>query len=548
MKSTLLYTLLFFISTQQIFAQAVTRTVCASGCDHATIQAAVNASGTGDFIEVIDAVHTESGISINKTLSICGADPSNIVQAASSPSASNGRIFSISSGVVVAINNMIIRNGGVSSNITGGAILNSGTLSVSYCTLSDNQANRGGAIASSGAGTISINNCTFLNNSVADGGLNNAEGGALYLGTLNNTIINSTFTLNQNNTATTGNGGAITVLNGATLEMIFVTIAGNTIGGSGTGAGVASLTGSNLSLTNTIISDNTGNEDLHIDGTLLTNVTNIVLVCNSSVMACGTFLTGSPALLTLDDIGGCTETLDLGGASAAISSGTAIAAITADQRGQARSLLPNPDIGAVQLSASEPPCTGAILCIDAALPVELVSFNLKKQNRNIQLFWETATEVQNEGFEILKSNNGKDWEKIGFVNGRGESEVNVQYEFLDTNPFSGYNYYRLRQIDFDGAFEYSDIRVASFENLKETTTVFPNPVNDEFLVEFSEEKSGLLLITDPRGQVMLDVSIVSNRKVNLSVSEMKLTAGMYWIQFHEEGSQTPEYFTFMVAE
>lgn len=121
---------------------------------------------------------------------------------------------------------------------------------------------------------------------------------------------------------------------------------------------------------------------------------------------------------------------------------------------------------------------------NSVVPVELVSFNASVIDNVVQLNWATATEVNNMGFEVERSQLSKvksqmEWEKIGFVNGNGTSTQVQTYSFADNNPVNGKLFYRLKQIDFDGTFEYSNIvevdlgSVAGFV----LDQNYPNPFN-----------------------------------------------------------------------
>ena len=112
-----------------------------------------------------------------------------------------------------------------------------------------------------------------------------------------------------------------------------------------------------------------------------------------------------------------------------------------------------------------------------ALPVELVDFSAGITNQNVTLKWSTATEINNEGFIIQRSVDGKSFNDIGYVKGHGDSDELISYSFKDLAPPSGLIYYRLKQVDFDGAFEFSSIEVVEIvKKLKETFSVFPNPI------------------------------------------------------------------------
>lgn len=93
-----------------------------------------------------------------------------------------------------------------------------------------------------------------------------------------------------------------------------------------------------------------------------------------------------------------------------------------------------------------------------ALPVELMSFTASStDDKYVQLDWATALEVNNDYFSVERSGNGFEWESIAQVSGMGNSTVKNSYSYVDDNPESGANYYRLKQHDYDGAFEYSPI-------------------------------------------------------------------------------------------
>ena len=121
----------------------------------------------------------------------------------------------------------------------------------------------------------------------------------------------------------------------------------------------------------------------------------------------------------------------------------------------------------------------------ATLPVELTYFKGKSNVEGNLMTWQTASENNNEGFEIQRSIDGKSWETLDFVFGNGTTIEVSNYEFIDNQPFVGTNYYRLKQIDFDGAFEYSNIinltteQSDSYRENHPTISIFPNPVQNE---------------------------------------------------------------------
>ena len=115
----------------------------------------------------------------------------------------------------------------------------------------------------------------------------------------------------------------------------------------------------------------------------------------------------------------------------------------------------------------------------AALPVELIFFNGQATRDGSLLTWQTATEKNNEGFEIQRSANGKDWNSIGFRAGVGTTQETQSYQYTDEQAKDGLNYYRLKQVDFDGRFSHSNIVNVNYESAQSKLKIFPNPVKNE---------------------------------------------------------------------
>jgi len=129
---------------------------------------------------------------------------------------------------------------------------------------------------------------------------------------------------------------------------------------------------------------------------------------------------------------------------------------------------------------------------NSPLPVELISFTSSNINNKVLLNWQTATEVNNYGFEIERSvaqisNLRNNWEKIGFVSGHGNSNSPKDYSFIDVNPPSGKLQYRLKQIDTDGSFQYSHVVEVETETPKQFSLEqnYPNPFNPSTTIKYS---------------------------------------------------------------
>jgi hypothetical protein len=139
-----------------------------------------------------------------------------------------------------------------------------------------------------------------------------------------------------------------------------------------------------------------------------------------------------------------------------------------------------------------------VVIYTTAVPVELVSFNANVRNYVVYLDWTTATEVNSYGFEILRhTQSSTDWEKIGFVNGNGNSNSPKRYSFEDNNVLSGKYSYRLKQIDNDGQFEYSkEIEVdLGTPTTFELSQNYPNPCNPTTSIRFSLPEAANIKLT-----------------------------------------------------
>ncbi len=124
--------------------------------------------------------------------------------------------------------------------------------------------------------------------------------------------------------------------------------------------------------------------------------------------------------------------------------------------------------------------------ITAVLPVELLYFRATPVQKKVLLDWATASETENLGFEIERSKDGFKWAVIGFVQGNGNSNQNAVYSFTDSSHKSGIYYYRLKQLDLNGSFEYSPVKSVEIFGDKKRLQVFPNPVASRLNVSLGE--------------------------------------------------------------
>lgn len=166
---------------------------------------------------------------------------------------------------------------------------------------------------------------------------------------------------------------------------------------------------------------------------------------------------------------------------------------------------------------------GFSLSISGGLPVELTQFDATTEGSKTQLTWSTASEKNNEGFEIERGADGAKFEKIGFVKGNGTSNETKQYTYEDNRLSSAVTYYRLKQVDFDGTFTYSKV-VSVVGEGSTKLKAYPNPVATVLMLETAikgnYEVINLLGQTVLRGQAtaqMIDVSALPQGNYILKV-------------------------------
>ena len=163
---------------------------------------------------------------------------------------------------------------------------------------------------------------------------------------------------------------------------------------------------------------------------------------------------------------------------------------------------------------------------NTALPVELTSFDAHSDNGKNILEWNTASEINNDHFEIQRFDDSKKWNTIGEVAGHGTTNEKQFYSFTDGSvQTSGDVYYRLKQVDYNGAFKYSEIRRINIEKQNITTKIFPNPAREIINVSFiNDGVSRNVKIFDMQGICVYSTSCNSFQK---QIDISSLSNGMY---------------------
>lgn len=149
------------------------------------------------------------------------------------------------------------------------------------------------------------------------------------------------------------------------------------------------------------------------------------------------------------------------------------------------------DIGGVDVwTAGYGTATGPLtISSTSPLPIELIAFSVQIDASDIVINWGTASETNNDYFSIEKTKDGFNFEHVGIVDGAGNSTTVINYSYVDTNPYNGYSYYRLKQTDFDGNFSYSPLMGITVSN-NFSFNIFPNP-NDGSSIQMSLDKEEL---------------------------------------------------------
>ena len=162
------------------------------------------------------------------------------------------------------------------------------------------------------------------------------------------------------------------------------------------------------------------------------------------------------------------------------------------------------------------------------LPVSLVSFDAKQLNENkVELDWATAAESNSDHFELEHSNDGRNWTTIGQIKAGGNSEMMLQYSFVDGAPYSGVTYYRLAQVDRDGSATISKTLTIHLGEAPATTIrVYPNPASNYLVVEGATQA---VSIFNTAGQRLL-VRNVSPGEVKTTVDLSTLPRGAYFVK------------------
>ena len=496
----------------------------------------VAGDGTGDIINVVDAVHTENNIGVTKSLTIQGQGATKTtVQGHALKYQAASRIFTIASGKTVTIRDMQIQHGYINPGV-GGGINVVGTLTLLRVNLIDNYASsHGGGIYN--AGTLTVEDCCLLGNETSS----TANGGAIY-NSVGNSVTLENCTVSEN-MAKFGGG----IANYDVFDINSCTIVNNTMNG-GAGGGVYS-TSANLTIKNSIVADNIPllSPSCDVDGLITDNDYNLIETTTGGLPTGGTWASNDvlgidPILSAIALNNAVTETYthhiaSLSPARDHIPSAGPNGAPAQDQRGASRN--GNYDIGAYEYWAD-----------DGSLPVGLSSFSGVFQDGEVVLTWTVESEVNNMGFILERKAEGPwlriaSYETHGDLKGRGNASSQKVYTYTDpTAPMVTEISYRLSDMSLDGEQNVLDVMTVSTladpPDVTDLEPASPNPFNPrtKIVYRLAEETTVSLTVHDLMG-----------RKVRTLLDRQVRPAGsytVYWDGRNDHHARLPSGMFFVV--
>ncbi|PSL32874.1 T9SS type A sorting domain-containing protein [Dyadobacter jiangsuensis] len=177
----------------------------------------------------------------------------------------------------------------------------------------------------------------------------------------------------------------------------------------------------------------------------------------------------------------------------------------------------------------------------SALPVTLAAFDAEKDEKRVKLTWRTSFEANSDFFEIQRSRDTKNWKVLDRVGSAGESSQQVDYAYTDTDPIADIAYYRLKMIDRDGTFAFSQIRKVSWDGAD--LVVFPNPAGDRLEIDVKDwSKVTKVTVLNAGGSIVRETAGATGSKEQY-VPLTGIQPGSYMLQIeYRDGSSERSHF------
>lgn len=166
------------------------------------------------------------------------------------------------------------------------------------------------------------------------------------------------------------------------------------------------------------------------------------------------------------------------------------------------------------------------------LPITLISFGAQACERSVCLSWQTESETNNDYFTVERSKDGVSWEIVTEINGAGNSYSILNYETVDENPYLGTSYYRLKQTDFNGDFDYTEALSIEFNYTNETLyTIYPNPAKEMITISgINAEKEDIRYYNSIGQDVSALITTIYKSDSSLQLDISRLKNGLYYIR------------------
>ena len=187
-----------------------------------------------------------------------------------------------------------------------------------------------------------------------------------------------------------------------------------------------------------------------------------------------------------------------------------------------------------------------IIINDGAIPIELVSFSGEQENKSVELIWETASERNNEFFTLEYSKDGIVFDDLANLKAFGTSSMSRDYKYVHKKPFTGINYYRLSQTDFDGLRKVHNVIAINYLIDEFSLYILPNPIENDILnlsCQSNQSTNVDYEIIDVNGKVIVRNNFTAQKGTdNYRLKLQGIKSGIYYLRFKQGQSISSQRF------
>ncbi|GJM33583.1 MAG: hypothetical protein DHS20C18_25840 [Saprospiraceae bacterium] len=168
----------------------------------------------------------------------------------------------------------------------------------------------------------------------------------------------------------------------------------------------------------------------------------------------------------------------------------------------------------------------------ALLPIELIAFEAKFVDEGmVRCTWTTASEVENDYFEVQRSQHVIDWEKVAIIKGAGNTSNTLNYTLIDSLPYLNTSYYRLKQVDYNGNYTYSPIKAVQMASASKKVSIYPNPLLNQLTIEGNKQDLQGIRIFNILGQELTaSLQLETTNPQSLTFNVSNLNSGVYLLK------------------